>query len=158
MRVELEYFIAAPVERCFDLSRSIDLHTLSAAATRERAVDGLTTGLIGPGQEVTWRARHLGIRWTLTSRITAFDRPSHFRDSQLRGPFRRFDHDHFFQPEAGGTRVREVFDFQAPGGPLGRLAERAFLAGHMRRFLIERSEVIRRVAETDEWAEYVAGA
>jgi ligand-binding SRPBCC domain-containing protein len=154
-RIELTFFVAAPPERCFDLSRSIELHTRSAAGTRERAVAGVTRGLIGPGQEVTWRARHLGAWRTLTSRITAYDRPRHFRDSMVRGAFRRFDHDHHFEPVDGGTRVREVFDFSAPFELLGVLAERWFLTRYLRRFLEERNAVIRAVAESAEWAAYL---
>jgi len=39
--------IGAAVEACFDLSRSIDLHLESMLASRERAVGGVTSGLIG---------------------------------------------------------------------------------------------------------------
>jgi hypothetical protein len=87
--------IAASIEVCFDLARSIDVHIESTVGTDEKAVAGVTSGLIDLGQEVTWEATHFGVRQRLTSRITAFDRPGHFRDSQVRGPFRRFDHDHF---------------------------------------------------------------
>jgi ligand-binding SRPBCC domain-containing protein len=155
-RIELTLEVAAPPERCFDLSRSIELHMRSAGSSGEQAVGGVTSGWIGPGEEVTWRGRHLGVRQTLTSRITAFDRPRHFRDSMVRGAFRRFDHDHFFEPVAGGTRMRDVFDFDAPLGLLGGLAERVFLTRYMTRFLKERNEIIRDVAESPhEWRRYV---
>jgi ligand-binding SRPBCC domain-containing protein len=156
-RIELTVHVAAPPERCFDLSRSIDLHTRSASATGERAVAGVTSGLIGMGEEVTWCARHLGVRRRLTSRITEFDPPRRFRDSMVRGAFARFDHDHFFESaEGGGTTMRDVFDFDVPGGPLGRLAAALFLSRYMRRFLAERNEVIRRVAESEpEWRRYL---
>ena len=154
-RIELSYRIAAPPERCFDLSRSIDLHRVSTAATGEEAVGGVTSGLIGPGEEVTWRARHLGVRRTLTTRIVSFDRPRHFRDSMVRGAFRRFDHDHFFEPDGDGTLMRDVFDYHAPGGPIGRLAERLFLTRYMRRFLDERNRVVKQVAESDGWRAYL---
>jgi len=157
-RIELSLYVDAPVERCFDLSRSIELHERSTGRTEERAVGGVTSGLIGAGQEVTWRARHLGVRQTLTSRITAFDRPRHFRDSQVRGAFRRFDHDHWFAPEGRGTRVREVFDYEAPLGILGRIAERLFLTRYMRRFLAERMAVVRSVAESERWVEFIPPA
>jgi hypothetical protein len=58
--IELATSIAAPTERVFDLARSIDLHTERTAGTGERAVAGVTSGLIGLGEEVTWRARHFG--------------------------------------------------------------------------------------------------
>lgn len=157
-RIELSLYVDAPVERCFDLSRSIELHEASTGRTEERAVGGVTSGLIGAGQQVTWRARHFGVRQTLTSRITAYDRPHHFRDSQVRGAFRRFDHDHWFTPEGRGTRVREVFDYDAPLGVLGRLAERLVLTRYMRRFLAERMAVVRSVAESERWVEFVPPA
>jgi ligand-binding SRPBCC domain-containing protein len=155
--IELATHIAAPPARCFDLVRSIDLHSRSLAHTGERAVAGRTSGLIGPGETVTWHARHLGVWQRLTSRITAYDRPHHLRDSMVRGAFRRFDHDHRFEAAPGGTLLRDRFDYDAPLGPLGRLAEAAFLTAYMRRFLDGRNAVIKRVAESDEWREYLAG-
>ncbi|MGO4878380.1 hypothetical protein ACEN2P_17390 [Pedobacter psychrotolerans] len=50
--------IAAPIEKCFDLCRSIDLHLKSMQHTDERAIDGRTSGLIGFHETVTWKARH----------------------------------------------------------------------------------------------------
>jgi hypothetical protein len=47
----LELFIASPPERCFDLARDIDLHALDGL-TQARAVGGVVTGLIGPGEIV----------------------------------------------------------------------------------------------------------
>lgn len=148
--------VAAPPERCFDLSRSVDLHQHSLGSSGERAVAGVTTGLIGLGESVTWEATHFGVRQRLTSRITQFDRPRHFRDSMVTGAFRRFDHDHWFDSDAGGgTVVRDVFDFTAPLGPLGRMAEALFLTRYMRRLLEERNAVVKRVAESGEWQRYL---
>jgi ligand-binding SRPBCC domain-containing protein len=147
--------VSAPAERCFDLSRSIELHTRSAGKSRERAVAGVTSGLISAGQEVTWHARHLGAWRTLTSRITAYERPRHFHDSMVRGAFRRFDHDHHFEAVPGGTRMRDVFDFDARFGWAGQLAARLFLTRYMRGFLERRNAVIRAVAESAEWESYL---
>jgi ligand-binding SRPBCC domain-containing protein len=154
-RIELVLQIAAPLERCFDLARSVDAHVHSSAATRERVIGGRMTGLLELGDDVTWRARHLGVQQDLTSRITAFDRPSHFRDSMVRGAFARFDHDHFFEPTATGTLVRDVFDYNAPFGLLGSAAERLFLTAYMRRFLLVRLESLRDLAESDAWRQFV---
>jgi ligand-binding SRPBCC domain-containing protein len=96
----------------------IDLHIKSTTGTNERAVSGVTTGLISLGEEVTWEARHFGVTQKLTSQITAFDRPSHFRDSQVRGSFARFDHDHFLKTDEGATIMLDVFDYDSPFGVL----------------------------------------
>jgi ligand-binding SRPBCC domain-containing protein len=156
--IELETFVRAPAERCFDLSRSVDLHVHTSAATGEEVVGPITTGLLGPGQEVTWRARHLGVRQHLTSRITAYDRPAYFRDSMVRGAFARFDHDHWFDTQNGGTLMRERFDYHAPLGTLGRIAESVFLTAYMRRFLADRMETVRRVAESGDWQRFLSQA
>ena len=156
--IELSTEIHTPVDRVFDLSRSVDLHVASTAHTGERAVAGVTSGLMELGQEVTWRARHFGIWQHLPSRITAFDRPAHFRDSLVRGIFRRFDHDHFFAAAGSGTVMRDVFDFQSPLGILGRFADRLFLVRYMTHLLATRNTLIKTVAESDQWQRYVQKA
>lgn len=153
--IELATSIAAPIERVFDLARSIELHTNSTSSTDEQAVGGVTSGLIGPGQEVTWRARHFGVWQSLTVCITAFERPTHFADTMLRGAFRRMDHHHHFEPSQAGTIMRDVFTYEPPLGILGRIADFLFLERYMRSFLIERNRVIKATAESDAWNQYV---
>jgi len=135
--------IAAPIETCFDLSRSVDLHLESMLASHERAVAGVTAGLIGEGQEVTWEARHFGVRWRMTSRIVAFDRPHRFVDEMVRGPFVSFRHEHLFAAHGDGTRMTDVVTFRAPvgvvtNGPVG---------AYLRRLMRTRNGTIQRTAE-----------
>lgn len=85
--------INAGPEVCFDLARSVEAHLASTTRTAERAVAGVTSGLLGLGDQVTWRARHVGVVQHLSSRITAFDRPRHFRDEMTQGVFARLAHD-----------------------------------------------------------------
>jgi ligand-binding SRPBCC domain-containing protein len=154
-RIELSTRIAAPRERCFDLARSIDLHVRSTSATREHAVGGKTTGLLDLGDEITWRARHFGVWRSLSGRISAYDRPRHFEDTMLRGAFKYLRHDHFFDDAGGGTLMRDVFEYAAPLGLLGRLAERLFLTAYLRRFLEARNRELKAVAESDEWVQFI---
>lgn len=153
--IEIETEIHAPIERVFDLSRSIDLHVASTAHTGEQAVAGVTSGLIGLDQEVTWRAKHFGVWQRLTSRITAFERPTHFRDSLVQGAFQRFDHDHYFAQKGEFTVLRDVFDFVSPLGLLGRIVDSLILTRYMRDLLVVRNDVIKQAAETDEWHKYL---
>ena len=147
--------IQAPIERCFDLARSIELHMRSTASTSERAIAGTTTGLIGAGQDVTWRARHFGVWQRFTSRITAYDRPTHFRDSMVRGAFQRFEHDHDVCQEGAETVMTDRLIYQAPCGVAGIIAERLFLTRYLQRFLTTRAQTIQRVAESAEWMTYL---
>jgi ligand-binding SRPBCC domain-containing protein len=157
--IELATSIAAPVELVFDLSRSIDLHMDSATGTGERAIAGVTSGLIGWGEEVTWRARHFGVWQRLSVRITVFERPTHFADVMVRGAFRRMEHHHYFEsePSGDGTVMRDVFTYESPLGFLGRVADWMFLERYMRAFLMERNRVIKEAAEAEPevWRRYL---
>jgi ligand-binding SRPBCC domain-containing protein len=147
MILTLETFLVAPLQRCFDAARDIDLHLKSFADTGETAVAGRTSGLIGPGEEVTWRGRHFGIVQHLTSKITAFDPPRHFQDTMLRGAFQSYVHDHYFEPREGGTLMKDVVAFRAPLGPLGRIAEALVLRRYLERLLIRRNAAIKAAVE-----------
>jgi len=150
--IEERTYIGAPIERCFYLSLSIDLHQGSTAQTRERAI-AVTSGLIGPGQRVTWRGRHFGML-EHTSEITAYEAPVFFEDAMVSGVFRSFRHQHFFKSENNGTVMEDILEFAAPVPLVGRVAE-ILLKEYLRRFLRERNTFIKCVAESEEWRKYL---
>ena len=147
VRFERETLIAAPAELVFDLSLDIDAHRWSMSASNERAIAGVTTGRIGLGETVTWRATHFRIPFTMTSRVTALERPRRFVDEQVRGPFRSFHHEHLFEPAGDGTRMVDRIRFDAPLGPIGELVERAVLATHLEKLITIRREYLKAEAE-----------
>lgn len=148
-RIAVETDVQATPERCFDLSRDLDLHQRSLAHTGERAVAGKTSGLIGLGEEVTWRGRHFGIVHEHTSRITAYDRPRHFRDEMTRGRFKCFRHDHYFIPQGEWTRISDVLEFESPFGLVGRVVDFLVMKSYLMRLLQTRNAVVKHAAETD---------
>ncbi|PTX18513.1 ligand-binding SRPBCC domain-containing protein [Pontibacter mucosus] len=150
--ISFETTIHAPVEVCFDLSRSIDLHVLSTKHTGEQAIAGVTSGLISLGESVTWRARHFGLWQHLTSRITEFERPYYFADEMVAGAFKRFKHEHHFQNFGKGiTLMRDVFVYTSPFGTIGKVADTLFLKKYMTSLLWERNNVIKHYAESGQW-------
>ena len=150
--------IRAPIERCFDLARSVEVHLAGNVHWGEAAMamGGVTSGLVGMGQRVTWRARHFGVRQSLTSEITALDRPAFFQDTMIHGAFRFMKHDHLFRRlSREETEMKDAFCFSAPLPVLGRLAEIAFLRRYMQALLQERNRVLKEVAESSEWQRYL---
>jgi ligand-binding SRPBCC domain-containing protein len=124
------------------------------------------------GEEVTWEGRHFFVRQRFTSRITGFERPGWFRDEMVRGAFRSFEHEHFFEEVLGvreaspsrcdgvtgaGTRMVDVLEFSAPLGVVGWVAERVVLGWYLRRFLEERARVLKELAEGEGWRTFVGG-
>ena len=154
-KIQLEIVVNAPIERVFDLARSIDLHQDSMSHTKERAIAGKTEGLIGLGETVTWEATHFGIKQNLTSIITVCDRPNRFSDSMVSGAFARFDHDHVFEEIDGKTMMRDVFDYGSPLGFLGNIADFLFLESYMKRLLEKRNTDIKSAAESDDWRKFL---
>ena len=152
--IRLQTWIDAPVERCFLLSLSIDLHLASARRTQEQAIEGVTTGLIGEGQTVTFRARHLGLWRRHTSRIEALRPYSYFRDVMVAGSFQRFQHEHHFAHMDDGVRMRDEVLFSAPWGFAGEILARRRLV----QVLTERNAFLKQVAESDEWRNYLDGS
>lgn len=146
--IELKTEIKAEIELVFDLSRSIDLHRISTQHTKETAIAGKTSGLLGLNESVTWRAMHFGIYQNLTSKITEFNPPIFFVDEMVSGAFASFRHEHHFADVKGGTMMTDIFDYRSPFGILGLAADWLFLKNYMTELLAERNRIIKEFAES----------
>lgn len=71
--------------------------------------------------------RGVPIRWQ--SVISAWAPPDRFVDEQVRGPYRRWHHEHRFERVEGGTLCRDLVDYEVPGG---RLVDRLFVRRDLR--------------------------
>ena len=112
--IHLTTFIAAPVQRVFNLSRSINLHQISTASTNEKAIEGVITGLINKHEIVTWQAKHFFKTRLFTSKITEMQSPDFFTDEMLKGDFKSFQHQHHFKAAENGTIMIDLIDFESP--------------------------------------------
>jgi ligand-binding SRPBCC domain-containing protein len=146
--LRIETRIQATQTVCFDLARSVSAHVAPMSKSGERVVAGKMTGLLGLGDEVTWEARHFGVKQRLTARITRMEAPTLFVDEMVSGAFAEFQHSHEFEDlGAGTTLMRDIFSFRSPLGPLGRLADALFLTRYMRRLLQVRASHLKSEAE-----------
>ncbi len=135
VRFDAHALLPVEPDDAFDLSLSIDAHLGSFEGSDERAVAGVTSGVIGLGEFVTWRARHFGITWTMTSTITEWERPLRFVDEQRKGPFKSFRHEHRFRAVDSGTELCDHVEFEAPFGVVGSAVERLYLSRYMRHLI-----------------------
>ena len=151
-----ETTILAPPERCFDLARSVDLHAASASVIHGKATAGRTEGLSDLGDRTTWSARFFGMRFSLTTEITAFERPRGFSDVLYSGLFRHFGHVYTFAPvNVGQTVMTDEFSFQSPFGFVGAVLDTLILRRRMEAVMEGRARYVKRVAESQEWHEYL---
>jgi ligand-binding SRPBCC domain-containing protein len=117
------------------------------ASSGERVVGGVTSGILTLGETVTFEARHFGLKFRLTSKITELERPHRFVDEMVKGPFKSIRHEHAFVQVDGGTLMKDTFQFSAPFGLLGVAVEKVFLAKYMARALEGRNAFIKLKAE-----------
>ncbi|MFT6214804.1 MAG: ligand-binding SRPBCC domain-containing protein [Roseivirga sp.] len=156
-KIEISTFIIADRQRVFDLARSLDLHMISTSKTNEKAIAGRLDGLIELGETVTWRAKHLGVYQRLKVKITRFERPAYFQDEMISGAFKSFVHEHYFiGNDNGETQMKDVFTYHSPFGIIGRLVDFLFLKKYMTNLLINRNEVIKEYAESDQWKSVIS--
>ena len=149
--IHLTTFIAAPVERVFDLSRNIDLHKQSMTKHKEEAIAGIRFGLIEKDETVTWKAKHLFKTRILRSRITEMKKPMIFVDEQAKGDFKMMKHEHHFKPCENGTIMIDLIHFETPYGMMGRWFNALYLTKYLRRLIEQRNNTIKEFAETDKW-------
>lgn len=140
--IYLETILNAPLEKCFNLSRSIDLHLKSTTKTREIVFEGKKSGLLEEGDEITWQATHFGIRQKLKIKMTKVEFPVYFSDEMLEGAFASMKHEHFFYDKGNYTLMVDVFKYEVPFSILGKLFDHLILKRYMTNFLLERNRVI----------------
>ncbi|PBJ13970.1 SRPBCC family protein [Flavobacterium sp. ACN6] len=145
--INLTTKIKASKQIVFDASRNIDIHQQSASESNEKAIAGVTSGLINLHETVTWRGKHFGFYLTHKSRITIMNLYDYFVDEMEHGKFKSFKHEHFFEEENGITIMRDKLQYETPFGIFGRLFDALFLKKHLNQFLLERNKVLKEVSE-----------
>jgi ligand-binding SRPBCC domain-containing protein len=147
--------IKAPVERVFDLARSIEAHLETTSDTDETVVGGKSAGLLEKGDETTWAGTHLRFKQRLTVQITEMERPEFFIDQMVAGAFTAMSHRHAFEADGDNTIMRDEFDYVSRPNLLGKLIDNIFLTAHLRRFLSERNKALKKLAESDDWHRFL---
>lgn len=145
--IKHKQFVKAPVEICFDLARNVDTHLMTTAKTKEKAVGGVTHGLLKEGDSVTWEAAHFAIRQKLTAKVIYMQQPTEFVDIMVEGAFKSFTHTHRFVEVKDGTLMIDIFEYKSPFGPLGIIADKLFLYRYMESFIINRAIELKKLAE-----------
>lgn len=150
-KIHITTVIHAPVQICFDLSRSVRLHVASTAHTDETVAAGRQTGLFEEGDIVTWRARHFGVYQKLTMQVYNVYPPHSFEDKMIRGIFKSLHHCHQFSFQNETTFMIDQFEYETPGGIVGVVFDRLVLRAYMTALLKKRNHFIKHIAESGKW-------
>jgi ligand-binding SRPBCC domain-containing protein len=120
--------------------RWLDFRILTAAPIR-----------MAPGAEIEYelRWRVFPIRWKTV--ITRWEPPRLFTDEQVKGPYRVWRHTHSFEPDPGGTVMRDEVRYELPLGILGRAAHAIRVRRDLERIFDHRAAEIGRVFATGRY-------
>ena len=148
--INLETHIKASAEVCYKLSLNVDLHQESTSKTGEHIVGGIQNGIMKLGDTVTWKAKHFGVWQTLTTEITEEKPYSLFVDKMTKGAFKSMRHEHHFIENEVFTTMKDIFIFESPLGILGKIFNDLILESYMKKFMIERNQLIKEIAESEK--------
>jgi ligand-binding SRPBCC domain-containing protein len=144
--------VNAPIDQCFQLSTNI---ALVGRTLRMRPIAGKIEGMFGEGDRLVFRGWKFGFPQMHESLITRYERPVFFQDTMGRGRFSRFQHDHYLVEIGGCTLLNDKLRFTVPYGWAGKMVARFVLIPYLCRLLRRRMQLLKRVAETEEWRRYV---
>lgn len=134
--------LTAPIEEVFGFfSLPENLGPMTPANLEFRMLEPVES--VAAGARIDYRIRlgALPLRWRTT--IERFRPPHLFIDSQARGPYRAWWHEHRFRTEGRHTIMEDRVYYALPFGWLGRLVHRWFVVGALRRIFGFRSDAVR---------------
>ena len=151
MRFVKESRIAAVPAEVFAFHASAGaLQRLTPPWERVRLIEGGDS--IKPGSRVVLETRlgPIPLRWV--AEHTEYEPGRMFADTQLKGPFARWYHRHWFLDDgAGGTLLRDEVDYEPPLGGLGRMVAGKYLEGKLRKMFDYRHEATKHIVESGDF-------
>jgi ligand-binding SRPBCC domain-containing protein len=140
--VETRLFLPRPLETVFPFFADAgNLETITPPWLRFEVVSERPIAMRA-GALIEYRLRLHGIPLRWQSKITAWEPPHRFVDEQHRGPYLAWIHEHTFKESNGGSEVRDIVRYAAPGG---WLVNRLFVRHDVRRIFEYRAEKLREI-------------
>jgi hypothetical protein len=144
--------VNAPIERLFDLVRSIQAHEATSSIDG-RAVAGKTLGLATLNDVTTWSARFFGLRFKISTRMTSFNPPFSLTENLERGLLLEFGHVYSLRSlESGLVELGDCFTFRSP---LGAWFDALVFKPIMTRTMSARLNGLKELAETNGWKKFL---
>lgn len=150
-RIHLTTFIAAPVERVFDLSRNLTLYKLIFQGRKESFSSGAASNLLAKGETISVVSKLAGKSRMSMIKVMDMQRPLLFTEEQVKGDLRNYRHEHHFKAIQNGTIVIDLIDFDTAKDMLGRMFGKLYLRKYLEDLSRKRNEMIRSYAETEKW-------
>lgn len=150
-KIHLTTFIAAPVDRVFDLSRHIALYKLLFQGRKEKISSGAASALLGKNETISIIASHGGKARMTMLKLTTLERPNLFVEEQVKGDLQNYRHEHHFKRAENGTILIDILEFGTPKDIVGKIFGKVYFKKYLEDLLRKRTEIVRGYAETEKW-------
>lgn len=149
--IHLTTFIAAPVERVFDLSRHIAIYKNLFQSRKEQFSSGAGSNLLSHNETISILGKIAGKTRLTMLKITGINKPASFTEEQVKGDLVEFKHQHHFKSAQNGTIVIDMIEYGLPKDFIGKIAGKLYLRNYLEELVNKRNELIRSYAETEKW-------
>lgn len=149
--IHLTTFIAAPVERVFDLSRNLTIYKTLMQDRKETMSSGAATNLVSQGETMTFHAKHLGKTRLVMTRVVEIQKPNSLVQEQVKGDLLHFKHEHHFKAVENGTILIDMIDFDGPRDFIGKIIGKLYLKRYLEKLIHKRNTLIQQYAESEKW-------
>lgn len=140
--LETSLWLPVPVDRVFSFfADAANLERLTPPWLRFRILTPLPIAMAA-GTRIDYRLRYRGIPIRWRTEILAWEPPHRFVDCQIRGPYRRWVHEHVFEEREGGTLATEHVEYALLGGAI---TNRLLIGRDLERIFVYRQERLRAI-------------
>lgn len=101
------------------------------------------------GAIIDYRIRLMGVPMQWRTEITVWEPNRRFIDSQRRGPYKLWEHEHLLEPSGSGARMIDRVRYALPFGPVGAFAHALFVRRQIEAIFRHRNaEILHRFPRT----------
>jgi ligand-binding SRPBCC domain-containing protein len=144
-RIERSQFVPLSVEDSFAFfADAYNLEALTPPWLRFRILTPRPIPMRkGTTIEYVLTTHRLPVRWR--TEIIEWEPGRRFVDTQVKGPFRLWEHTHAFEERDDGTLIRDSVLYRMPYGALGAIAHRILVARDLERVFDYRRNAVERL-------------
>lgn len=111
-----ETILNLPVNEVFDFfSKAENLDKITPPVLGFRIITPLPVDM-KKGTLIDYKIKLNGIPFDWKTEITEWEPPFYFTDTQIKGPYKMWVHQHRFEDQNGRTKMTDIVNYLSPGG------------------------------------------
>lgn len=144
-------FIKAPVERVFDLCRSMEMLKVYLRDQGAQLLAGKVNGLLAPNDVFTLKGKHYKRDRFFRLKIKEVNPHTHLASEIVAGDLKYFDHGIFFKQAENGTIIIDKINFKSKFGIVSNLIDQYYIKPKFEKMIAGRNDLISKYAESGKW-------